>query len=941
MRSACLKKIGGALLAALCLLGCLAGPALAVDPTAAAAQSSVRRTVRVGLPDTESQNENGGENRTVTFQKEYLQAVAEYAGWDYVYVKTSWGKCLEMMKNDEIDVLLDASKTPERLQDYDFSSESMGTEMCCLIARSNTRLNYDDYAAFNGMRVGYETGSIIVDSLRNYGKKMGFTFEAVPYESGVAMYSALAEGRIDTLVQTNYYSIPSGHVLLAKCDPAPVYIITRKSDPSLKAQLDSAMARLFSYNSSFNADIYRANFGNDASQSESFTQQELDYLKTSPVVLVPCETDWPPFESVRGGEPAGITPDIIRAIGKETGIRFRFVLSSSTQSIYDDMNGKAADTVMAVSYDYIWANAHDLLVTQPYISGSVMCVTRSPDVKPKTVAVVKGGYLENEVRGQYPSLSAVEHATFAECLKAVSDGSADCTFLNYYQANYYRSLSAYNSFTFKPVEGISQSIALGVTRESNPVLLSILSKALQRLSANDLQSILSESAVQNEDFSFRLLMRRYPLQSAFGIGIFSILLCLLVTLLLTGSTRKRHSLRLAEAKREADEANRAKSDFLSRMSHDIRTPLNGIIGMTRIAKKQQNPAETDACLDKIDTSSKFLLGLVNEVLDMSKAESGKIELHPEPYYMEDFRSYINAVIRPLCDGKNQTLSFEVHSVENTIPKLDILRTNQVYFNLLSNAVKYTPEGGRIRVTVNECITPENRDRLTVSIRDNGIGMSEEFQKVLFDPFTQERRNDNSEMRGTGLGLAIVKKIIDAMGGTISVKSKIGEGTEFLFTVECDYLAAENVGHKAASVSGTGDLQTLRDRHILLCEDHPLNQEIARALLEEKGDPVDIADNGEAGVRHFAASSVNYYDAILMDIRMPVLDGYEATRAIRALDRPDAAAVPIIAMTADAFDESIQAAREAGMNAYVTKPVEPEMLYAAVAQALSRRPDAQA
>lgn len=284
MRFADLKKPGAVRLAVVCLLCSLAGPALAAQD---APRIDGRRTVRAGLPDTDSPAESSVENRTVTFQKEYLQAMAEYAGWDYVYVKAPWGKCLDMMKSGGIDVLLDASKTPERLQEYDFSSESMGTEMCCLIARSNTRLSYDDFKSFDGMWVGYENGSTIVDSLRNYGSRMGFTFEAEPYESGLAMYTALAEGRIDALVQTNFYSIPSGHVLLAKCYPAPVYIITRKSEPAFKTELDNAMARLFSYNSSFNADIYRANFGNDASQSESFTQQELDYLRTKPVVLVP------------------------------------------------------------------------------------------------------------------------------------------------------------------------------------------------------------------------------------------------------------------------------------------------------------------------------------------------------------------------------------------------------------------------------------------------------------------------------------------------------------------------------------------------------------------------------------------------------------------------------------------------------------------------------
>ena len=873
---------------------------------------------------------------SVVFHKQYLQAIAEYANWDYVYVNASWSECLEMLRNGDIDVLFDVSKTENRMKYYDFSSESMGTEMSYLIGSKDTKFNYNDYEAFNKMTVGYEEGSSLIESLRQYGQKNGFSFEEKAYANASDMFAALNNGKINAVVQTNYLEIPEGDVILAKFNPSPVYIVTSKKKPELKNELDSAMAHLFSYNPNFNTDIYRAVFRNNISKSESYSQQEIDYLNKKPTVNVLYETNWAPFEYEKDGTACGITPDIIRAIGKDTGIKFNFVLSSSTQDIYNNMNGGYNNEIMAVSYDYIWANNHDLLVTQPYISGSVMCVTKNAGEEPKSVAVVQGGYLANEVRKKYPILKTVNYLTVEECMNSVAKGNADCTFLSYYQANYYRSMSTYEGFSYTPIEAITQSISLGVTKNSNPCLLGILSKSLQHISASDLQSILSENSIRSERLSLRVLMRRYPVHMAVSIGSFSILICLLAVSLFSANERKRRNIILAEAKKDAEAASKAKSDFLSRMSHDIRTPLNGIIGMTRIAEKQENPKETTKCLEKIDTSSKFLLGLVNEILDMSKAESGKMELYPEPYYVGDFKSYIDAVIQPLCDSKNQTLVFEVDTAEKVIPKMDILHINQVYFNLLSNAVKYTPEGGKIQVAVKEYITPENKDRITVSVKDNGIGMSEGFQKVLFDPFTQEHRSDNSEMRGTGLGLAIVKKIIDAIGGTISVKSKIGEGTEFLFVFDCDYIEEKNEGHRADNIHGETDFHLLSGKHILLCEDHPLNQEISKALLVEKGVIVDIAENGEAGVKHFAVSSLYYYDAVLMDIRMPVMDGCEASKAIRALDRPDAKTVPIIAMTADAFEESVIEAKKAGMDGYLTKPVEPETLYRVLTEHLSKR-----
>ena len=953
--------------------------------------SAKKRTVRVALYDSDKQNANGTLNETVAFEKEYLQAVAEYADWNYAYVEASWANCLEMLKNGEVDLLLDVTKTDERLSWFDFSNEAMGTEMCYLYGREDTGLSYNDYAAFNGMTVGYENGSTIIDEFRDYGKTMGFSFNAKPYETGVAMFAALDAGEVDTVVQTNYLDTPSGHMILAKCSPTPVYIATSKKDPSLKAELDNAMAELLDYNPGFNTEIYRRHFWNKVTRASGFTKEEKAYLATNPVVDVYYETNWAPFEYETDGEAAGITPDVIRAIGEDTGIRFRFVLSSSTQDIYStivdkkdtagsdtaaeestagedlqagsaaeraaatgstadraSVSGSVADggfsgesaisgelpedgaggrnIVMAVSYDYIWAKDHSLSVTQPYVTSSVMRVTKTSDIVPKTVAAIQGGYLESRIKAEYPELQIKEYQTFEEGMNAVAAGKADCMFLNYYQANYYRSMSEYENFSYKSVENITQGIALGVQEGSDRLLLSILSKSLQRLSENELQSILGNNSVQKENLSLVLLMRRYPVLMSAVLAAAVILTGLVILLLVTSGRRKRRNLALIKAKQEAEAANRAKSEFLSRMSHDIRTPLNGIIGMTHIAGQQDNPERTADCLSKIDRSSKFLLGLVNDVLDMSKAESGKFELHPEPYRFEDFMNYIDAVIRPLCDSKNQKLTFNAPVDKNRAPLVDILRLNQIYFNILSNAVKYTPEGGEITVTARETLIPPNRVRYDVSIRDSGIGISEEFQKVLFDPFTQEGRNDTSEMRGSGLGLAIVRKILDAMGGSISVKSKLGEGSEFIFSFDCEYIEKDGSRAKKEEQPEESADEKLNGKHILLCEDHPLNQEIAKSMLEQKKAIVDIAENGQEGVKHFAASPLNYYDAVLMDIRMPVMDGYTAAREIRKLARRDAKTVIILAMTADAFAEDVKKCLDCGMNGHIAKPVEPKKLY---------------
>jgi signal transduction histidine kinase/ActR/RegA family two-component response regulator len=390
------------------------------------------------------------------------------------------------------------------------------------------------------------------------------------------------------------------------------------------------------------------------------------------------------------------------------------------------------------------------------------------------------------------------------------------------------------------------------------------------------------------------------------------------------------------AMREAETANSAKSEFLSRMSHDIRTPLNGIIGLSYLTQKMELPEKARENLEKIDTSSKFLLSLINDVLDMSKVESGKIDLHPEPYTIDEYHKYIDAVVRPLCQEKGQKFVLEEKFpfTADVVPLADKLRCNQIIFNLFSNAVKYTPEGGTITCTIRGMLPEPGKIQIEHEITDTGIGMSEAFQKVLFEPFTQENRKDDSERRGTGLGLAIVKKLVDRMGGTIKVKSAPGIGTTFRVKLCFDAIpVSEAVLHSVPDEAEQDTGVSFSGKHVLLCEDHPLNQEIAKALLEEKQMLVSVAEDGSAGVEMFQGSTPYYYDIVLMDIRMPVMGGLEATRQIRALDRIDAKAVPIIAMTADAFEDDIRKCLDAGMNGHIAKPIAPDTLYAVLSHEL--------
>ena len=391
----------------------------------------------------------------------------------------------------------------------------------------------------------------------------------------------------------------------------------------------------------------------------------------------------------------------------------------------------------------------------------------------------------------------------------------------------------------------------------------------------------------------------------------------------------RKNQELENVAQKAESAAHAKSEFLSRMSHDIRTPMNAIIGLTHLAQEEEDLQVVREYLHNIDTSSDFLLGLINDVLDMSKIENGELTLKEDAYTREEFMNSINTVIKPLMDKREIQFVFRMEANVECI-RVDRLRYNQIFFNLLSNAAKFTPKGGTVEFTTEGLPVRDDKAGIRFHIKDNGIGMSPEFLPHLYDPFSQERAKGGEDVKGTGLGLPIVKSLVDIMGGTISVQSELGKGTEFIVELYVPVAEAETE-NPVSEIA----MENLKDARILLVEDNNINIYVAQLILEKAGCLVEIAKDGKEAVEHFKESGINYYHAILMDVRMPIMNGIDATKAIRALNREDAATIPIIAMTADAFDEERKKTLEAGMNYHLSKPINPRLLYKILSEFLKK------
>lgn len=864
---------------------------------------------------------------------EYLLAVKQYADWDFEFLRMDGvDEALRLLAEGSADLIAGVTCSAPHDAFLAFSERSMMSASRQLVANpARSRFSYGDYKSFAGMRIGIaiaSSGDDWLQTLRNfraYASDHGFHPEIVSFRSEEDCEAALRAGNVDAILKDSYER--NDFYVIADYEFEDLHFAVRRDDTGLLEELDKAMAEIDKVIPTFRASLLRHYYSKDVQVTFAPSFDETVFLSSWKSFKVGCTRSWFPLGYFEGDRFCGPLADVYFEISQRTGLRFQYVPFDSYADMLTAFAYGDVDILCEMPFDFRYAERYKASISREMASMSILKVTRnfSSELDGTRLPVCAGlphTYTGELVRMTYGgSYSYKTCPAVKDCVEAVMSGDADVAYLTAYQLAAYQSNPKYISLSFTVMPELQYSICIGVRNTCDPRLISVLSKGLDLIGLDQINELFRAS-VQNEDFSILSFFYRYPV-------LFAIVIIMLAFVFFGIPMTIMYLLILNRKNRDLYRANNAKSEFLSKMSHDIRTPLNGILGMTYLAKAERDHAKLGEYLDKISLSGRFLLSLVNNILDMSKIGKKDFELHPEPYPVEEFRSYIGAIIGPLCAKKGLALIIDNLELDDAF-LVDRLRFNQVFVNLLSNSVKYTESGGHIHLCYANVAVFNHIFIGDIIVEDNGIGMSEEFQKKMFEPFTQEK--DTMANMGSGLGLAIVKQLVESMGGSIRVESKSGKGSRFIVSMALELVPYE----KQPAEPEQSEADILKGLHVMMCEDNEINAEIAVELLKRREITVDVAENGAAGVELFSKSEVGYYDAILMDIRMPVMDGFEAAAQIQKLNRDDAKVVPIIALTADAYLQDEEKSSSCGMVAHIAKPVNADILYATLARCITKQ-----
>ena len=1042
----------------------------AVLPVKAAAETASAKVVRVGsFEDTFNYvNEKGARKG---YGYELLETLSGYTGWQFEYVTCDWSDCFEKLKNGEIDIMGGISYTEDRTEEMLFSDEPMGVEKYYLYADlSHADISASDFKTLNGKKIGVLMGTEPEVMLTEWEEKYGLKTEHVNISNNEDVKQKLANHEIDCFVSLEEsFWAERGISTITRVGESGIYYAINKNRPDIKEELDDAMRALDEAVPFYTADLYKRYFSMD--YTPILTGEEKAWLRKHGAIrmgFLASDSGVSTFDPATG-EFTGVITDYIQFAADCLGnqeLEFQLVGYDSKEAELDALKSGEIDMIFHFDQSPNLAEEYHFACTNTTWTSNLMAVTNKQHFNENNVnriAVPQNKLsLKKYLAFYYPQWEIVDCDTQEDAAKLVKDGQADCFVTGISSENKYSK-----KYSFYSVPLVNPVRSCFAVNSGNRSLLSILNKTIKAMPVNMLAGALAmyKSSARKVTLSDFIKDNFFKVMLISSIAVAVVLLTILMLLQKArkaeAAARKAASdtqelnAKLQVAVEKAESANRAKSTFLSNMSHDIRTPMNAIIGFTTLALS--NIDDTDRVKDylgKTLASSNHLLSLINDVLDMSRIESGKIHLEEVEVNLSDVLHDLKTIVSGQIYAKQLELYMDAMDVTDEDVYCDKTRLNQILLNLLSNAIKFTPAGGTVSVRVRQLAGKVHGcGQYEFRIKDNGIGMSQEFAQKIFEPFERERTSTVSRIQGTGLGMAITKNIVDMMGGTIEVQTAQGKGTEFTvcvpmraqteqrpvekiteleglkaLVVDDDFNTCDSVtkmlvkvGMRAEwTLSGkeavlrarqsiemsdvyhayiidwrlpdmngievTRQIRSLHDdtpiiiltaydwsdieveakaagvtafcakpmfmsdlretlmsalgqkpadavqrllpeknadfkgKHILLVEDNELNREIAQEILREYGFLVDSAENGAVAVEKVSTAAPGSYDLLLMDVQMPIMDGYTATRKIRALDDPARAKLPIIAMTANAFDEDRRNALESGMNGFLSKPI---------------------
>lgn len=921
--------------AVLCLL-LLLSVALPVN---AAAETAPAKVVRVGsFEDTFNYcNEKGARKG---YGYELLETLSGYTGWQFEYVTCDWSNCFEKLKNGEIDIMGDISYTEDRAEEMLFSDEPMGEEKYYLYADlSRADISASDYKTLNGKKIGVLMGTESEVMLTEWEEKYGLKTQHVNSVNNEDMKQKLANHEIDCFVSLEEsFWTELGISTITRVGSSGIYYAINKDRPDLKEELDNAMRALDEEAPFYTADLCKKYFSLD--YKPILTGEEKAWLKEHGAIrmgFLTSDSGVSTYDPATG-EISGTITDYIQfardCLGNQE-LEFRLVGYDDKQAELNALKSGEIDMVFHFDQSPNLAEEYRVACTNTTWTSNMMAVTNKQyfnENKANRVAVPQNKLsLTRYIAVYYPQWEIVDCAAQEDAARLVKDGQADCFVTGVSsEAKYSKNYGFYSV----PLPNPAKSCF--AVNSGNRSLLSILNKTIKAMPTNMLTGSLAmyKSALRKVTLSEFLRDNFFMVLLVSSIAVAVILLTILKLL---RKARKAEAAarkaandtqelneKLQIAAENAESANRAKSTFLFNMSHDIRTPMNAIIGYADLASRHSDdPAKLKKYMENIQVCGQNLLMLLNNVLDLARIENDKTEMEYSVSDVEkDFRNCI-AMFRNQADSKGQTLTVTTQ-LQYPYIYADIPHLTEVCTNLVGNAVKYTGAGGTIRCDVTQ--KPGEKEGwcdTVVTVADNGIGMSQEFQKHIFEPFERERTSTVSKVEGSGIGMGIVKKLVELMGGTVEVESKIGVGSTFTVTIPCRIASEEEI--QAKREINPSDQKCLCGTRILLTEDNDLNAEIATELLQEEGCTVDRAKDGVECVDMLEKAANGTYQLILMDVQMPVMNGYDATKKIRRMDDPQKANIPIVAMTANAFSEDKQVALDAGMNDHIAKPINMSVL----------------